>query len=86
MEILFWIVLGGLAGWVASIIMKTNASQGLLGDVILGIIGALIGGFVMNLFGASGVTGFNIYSLAVAVLGAVIVIWLGRMFMRTDAI
>ncbi|MFA9288682.1 MAG: GlsB/YeaQ/YmgE family stress response membrane protein [Weeksellaceae bacterium] len=80
MDILFWIVLGLIAGWLASIIMKTDARQGPLTDIILGIVGALIGGFLFNLFGASGVTGFNIYSIAVATLGAVILIWAGRRF------
>ena len=61
MGILLWIVLGALSGWVASMIMKSN--QGIIGDILLGIVGAVIGGFVMNLFGQSGVTGFNVYSI-----------------------
>jgi uncharacterized membrane protein YeaQ/YmgE (transglycosylase-associated protein family) len=83
MEILLWIILGALAGWLASVIMKTNASQGVVMDIVLGIVGAIVGGFVMNFFGQSGVTGFNLYSLIVAVVGAVIVIWLGRMLRTT---
>ncbi len=79
---ILWIVLGAIAGWVASIIMKTDASQGLMGDIILGIIGAFIGGLVFNFFGASGATGFNLYSLLVAVVGSVILIYLGRMLFR----
>lgn len=86
MDFILWIVLGALAGWIASIIMKTDASQGLLGDVILGIIGAFVGGFVFNLFGATGTTGFNLYSLIVAVIGSVILIYLGRMMFRTRGI
>jgi uncharacterized membrane protein YeaQ/YmgE (transglycosylase-associated protein family) len=58
--------------------MRNNASQGTMGDIILGIIGAIAGGFIMNLFGAQGVTGFNVYSLLVALLGSVVVIYLGR--------
>ncbi len=50
MNFIAWIVLGALAGWLASVIMKTNQSQGLLGDILLGIIGAFAGGFIMNLF------------------------------------
>ncbi len=78
MDILLMIVLGALAGWVASMIMHTDAEQGEFMNIILGIIGAAVGGFVMNLFGASGVTGFNLYSVVVAVLGAVIVIAIAR--------
>lgn len=84
MGILLWIVLGALSGWIASMIMKSN--QGIMGDILLGIIGAVIGGFVMNLFGQSGVTGFNIYSILVSVVGAVIVIWLGRMLFHTGRV
>ena len=84
MGILLWIILGALSGWIASMIMKSN--QGIVGDILLGIIGAVIGGFVMNLFGASGVTGFNIYSILVSIVGAVIVIWLGRMIFHTGRV
>ncbi len=83
MEILLWIVLGGLAGWLASILMGTNEAQGLLADIAMGILGALVGGFLMGIFGQPGVTGFNLYSLMVAVLGAVVVIYLGRLLRRT---
>lgn len=79
MNILLLIILGGVAGWVASLIMKTDASQGTLTDILLGIVGAVVGGVVLNLLGLAGVTGFNIYSLLVAVLGAVILIWLSRL-------
>ena len=74
MGIIGWIILGGIAGWLASIIMKTNEQQGLLGNIVVGIIGGLIGGFVFNLIGGEGVNGFNIYSLIVAVIGAVILL------------
>ena len=80
MEILLWIVLGGLAGWIASSIMVS--SHGVLEDIILGIVGAFIGGFIMNSFGQPGVTGFNFYSLVIAVVGAVILIFLGRVVHR----
>lgn len=81
MDIILWLVFGGIAGWIASMIM--GSQQGLLMDVVLGIIGALIGGFIMTLIGQSSTMGFNIYSLLVAVLGSVILIWLGRMFQKT---
>jgi uncharacterized membrane protein YeaQ/YmgE (transglycosylase-associated protein family) len=83
MTILLWILLGALAGWIASMIMRTNASQSILGDVVVGIIGAVLGGLVMSLFGQPGVSGFNLYSVVVAVLGAVILLWITRAFRRT---
>lgn len=83
MEILLWIVLGALAGWIASIIMRTDSQQGLGMDIVMGMIGAVVGGFLMGLFGQQGVTGFNLYSILVAVLGAIVVIYIGRMFRRT---
>ncbi len=82
MDFLLWVILGAVAGWIASIIMKTDAQQGLLGDILLGIVGAFIGGFVFNMLGASGATGFNFYSLLVAIIGAVILIYIGRMVFR----
>lgn len=78
MGILLWIIFGALAGWISSIIMKTDHGQGTGADIIMGIIGAVVGGFIMNALGQSGVTGFNLYSLAVAVIGAIIVIYIGR--------
>ncbi len=74
MGIIAWIVIGGIAGWLASIIMKTNRNQGWLIDIIVGIIGAFIGGLVFNALGANGVTGFNVYSLIVAFVGAIILL------------
>jgi uncharacterized membrane protein YeaQ/YmgE (transglycosylase-associated protein family) len=79
MNIIGWIVLGGLAGWVASMVMGNNAQQGLLGNIVVGIIGAFIGGFVVSLFGTEGVTGFNLWSFVVAVLGAIIALWIVKM-------
>ena len=69
-----WIVLGAVAGWVASLIMGTGSQQGCLTDIIVGIVGAFIGGFIFNFFGAAGATGFNIWSFIVAVVGAVILL------------
>lgn len=82
MNIILWIILGIAAGWLASILMKTNREQGMIMDLVLGVVGALVGGFVMSFFGQPGVTGFNLYSLVVAVIGAVILIALGRLFTR----
>lgn len=80
MGIILWIIFGAIAGWIASAIMKTNSSQGTMMDVIMGIVGAVVGGFLMGLIGQSGVTGFNVNSLVIAVIGAVVVIYFGRMF------
>lgn len=72
MGIILWIVFGAIAGWIASVL--TNTSEGIGIDIIVGIVGAVIGGWVMSFFGNTGVTGFNFYSLAVAVLGSVILL------------
>jgi uncharacterized membrane protein YeaQ/YmgE (transglycosylase-associated protein family) len=85
MNILLWLLLGLIAGWLASVIMGSNSQQGMLMDIILGVVGAFVGGFVMNLFGAPGVSGFNIYSIVVAVIGAVALIWLGRALRTTTS-
>jgi len=74
MGIISWIVLGGLAGWIASMIMGTDKSMGVMANIFVGIVGALIGGFLLSVFGGSGVTGFNIWSLAVAILGSIILL------------
>lgn len=74
--IILWIVLGGLAGWIASMIMGRNAQMGIIANIIVGIIGAFLGGLLMNLIGTSGVTGFNLWSLLVAILGAVILLFI----------
>lgn len=74
MNILLWIILGALAGWIASLIMRTR--QGLLLDIVVGIVGAFLGGLIFNLLGQTGVSGFNLYSLLVAVLGAVVLLWI----------
>lgn len=78
MGIVLWILFGALAGWIASIIMKTDSSQGTMTDIILGVVGAVVGGFLMNLIGQSGVTGFDLYSMIVAVIGAIVVLYVGR--------
>ena len=72
MSIVVWIIIGGLAGWIGNMIMKTEG--GLLKNIVTGIVGALIGGFVMSFFGASGFTGFNVWSFVVALVGSIILI------------
>jgi uncharacterized membrane protein YeaQ/YmgE (transglycosylase-associated protein family) len=72
-SIISWIVLGLIAGFIGSQIVSRQG-QGLWLDIALGIVGALVGGFLFSLFGASGVSGLNIYSMIVAVVGAVVVL------------
>ena len=74
MCIVGWIVLGGLAGWLASIVTGTNDRQGCISNIVVGIIGALIGGAIASFLGGTGITGLNLYSLLVAVVGAVILL------------
>jgi len=78
MGILLWIIFGAIAGWIASVIMKTDSSQNTGFDIVLGIVGSVVGGLLMGTIGQSGVTGFNIESLLVAVIGSVVVIFVGR--------
>ncbi len=80
MDFLAWIIFGAIAGYVASLVMKSG--HGVIEDIILGVIGAFVGGFIMNQLGQSGVTGFNLYSFIVAIIGAVVLIFLGRRFHR----
>jgi uncharacterized membrane protein YeaQ/YmgE (transglycosylase-associated protein family) len=83
MEILTWIIIGAVAGWIASMIAGTNAQMGLLANIIVGIAGAFIGGFIFDAFGGEGVTGFNLWSLFVAVVGAVILLFIVKLFRRS---
>jgi uncharacterized membrane protein YeaQ/YmgE (transglycosylase-associated protein family) len=73
MSIIGWLILGLFAGFVASKLVNKQG-EGLILDIGLGIIGAFVGGFVFSIFGASGVTGFNLYSMLVAIIGAVVVL------------
>jgi uncharacterized membrane protein YeaQ/YmgE (transglycosylase-associated protein family) len=73
MSILAWLILGLLAGFIGSKIVNKRG-EGLFLDIILGVIGAFVGGWLFNRFGAAGVTGLNLYSLLVAVLGSIVVL------------
>lgn len=77
MDIIAWLVLGLIAGFLASVVMK-GGGYGIIGDIIVGVVGAFIGGFVFSLLGGTGVTGFNLWSLLVAFVGACILIALLR--------
>jgi uncharacterized membrane protein YeaQ/YmgE (transglycosylase-associated protein family) len=83
MNFIVWIIFGALAGWIASIIMGRNAQMGALANIIVGIIGAFLGGWIMTtFFGAQGVTGFNLPSMLVAILGAVVLLFIVGLFRR----
>jgi uncharacterized membrane protein YeaQ/YmgE (transglycosylase-associated protein family) len=73
MSILAWIVLGLLAGFIGSTLVN-KTGEGIVFDIVLGIVGAVVGGHLFNLVGSAGVTGLNIYGLFVAVVGAVLVL------------
>jgi uncharacterized membrane protein YeaQ/YmgE (transglycosylase-associated protein family) len=74
MSVLAWVVLGLIAGFVASNIL-TRSGRGLLLDLVLGVVGAVVGGFLFTAIGATGITGFNLYSMLVAIVGAIVVLW-----------
>ena len=74
MGIISRIIIGALAGWLASMITGNNDKMGAGKNILVGIAGAFIGGFVMNLIGGTGITGFNVWSLVVAIIGSVILL------------
>ena len=76
MGIIAWLIFGGLAGWIASKLMGTDEQQGIIGNIVVGIIGAMDGGFVMHLIGNEPNFEFNLSSFLVAVLGAVALLFL----------
>lgn len=75
MSLIIWIIVGAFAGWVASIIMKTDEQMGAVANIVVGIIGAFLGGWIVSLFGSSPDTGeLNIPSILTAILGAVVLL------------
>jgi uncharacterized membrane protein YeaQ/YmgE (transglycosylase-associated protein family) len=84
MSIIGWLVLGLIAGFIASRIVN-KAGEGLILDIVLGIIGAVVGGFLFSLIGAAGVTGFNLYSMLVAIVGAIVVLLIYHAIVRRTA-
>jgi uncharacterized membrane protein YeaQ/YmgE (transglycosylase-associated protein family) len=86
-NLLAWLIIGGVAGWLASMVMRTNAQQGTFIDIVVGIIGAFIGGFVFDVLdiggpATAGISGFNIASLVTAFIGAIILLGLLRLIRR----
>ena len=75
MGIISWIILGLIAGCIASKFVNKSGS-GMMMDIAIGVVGAIVGGFIVSFFGMSGVTGVNIWSIIVAVIGAVVVLWI----------
>lgn len=83
MDIILWLVLGGLAGWIASMVMGADAHMGIFANIIVGVVGAAIGGFLASMLGIGGVSGFNLVSFLTAVVGAIVLLWLIQMFTGT---
>jgi uncharacterized membrane protein YeaQ/YmgE (transglycosylase-associated protein family) len=84
MSVLAWIVLGLISGFVASKIVN-KSGQGVVMDIVLGIVGAVVGGWLFNMIGHIGVTGLNLYSVLVSVIGAVIVLVIYHALVRSSA-
>jgi uncharacterized membrane protein YeaQ/YmgE (transglycosylase-associated protein family) len=83
---LLWIAMGALVGWLASLLMKTDGAQGALLNIVIGIVGAFVGGLVFRFLGFQGTNindGFSVYSVIVSVVGAVIVIALAQLLRRS---
>jgi uncharacterized membrane protein YeaQ/YmgE (transglycosylase-associated protein family) len=83
MSILSWLIVGIVAGWLAKRVIPGEAPRGMLGDLVIGIVGAVAGGWIFNYFGHPGTTGVNIGSIVVAFIGAVVVLWLMRQVVGT---
>lgn len=78
MNILTLLAIGLIAGWLSSFFVRPGKKKSLLLSLVLGVIGSFVGGYVMQFFGYAGVTGFNLYSILVATLGAIIVVVIGK--------
>ncbi len=78
MDILAWIVVGVIAGFLAKAVVPGEGPGGVLGDLVIGVVGAIIGGWIMNSFGHAGASGINIWSIFVAFLGAVVLLFIMR--------
>lgn len=81
-NLILWIIFGGIAGWIASMIMNRDGQMWAVANIVVGIIGAVVGGFLFNLVGLSGDTGFNLWTLLVSVVGAVVLLALIGMVNR----
>jgi uncharacterized membrane protein YeaQ/YmgE (transglycosylase-associated protein family) len=79
MFILIWLVVGLIAGYLAKFVVPGEGPGGVIGDLVVGVVGALLGGWIFGLFGHAGVTGINVYSIVVAFIGAVVLLFIARM-------
>ncbi len=79
MSFIGWLVLGLIAGFIASKIYS-GTGQGIVLDIVLGVVGAFVGGFLFSAVGGAPVTGFNLYSMIVAIIGAIVVLWIYHTF------
>ena len=82
MGIVLWIIFGGIVGWIASIIMGTNKNMGIIANVLVGVAGAFIGGFIMQYFNQTGFTGFDLRNFLVALLGAVVLLGVFKLIIK----
>ncbi|HET9343805.1 MAG TPA: GlsB/YeaQ/YmgE family stress response membrane protein [Candidatus Eremiobacteraceae bacterium] len=78
MDILAWIIVGIVAGFLAKAVVPGEGPGGVLGDLIVGVVGAIIGGWLFNMFGHIGATGLNLWSILVAFIGGVVLLWIVR--------
>jgi uncharacterized membrane protein YeaQ/YmgE (transglycosylase-associated protein family) len=83
MTFLAWIIVGIIAGWMAKRVIPGEGPKGVFGDLVIGVVGAIVGGWLFNYFGHPGATGLNIGSVLVAFLGAVVVLWIMRLVTGT---
>lgn len=83
MGIIGWIIVGAIAGWIASLVTGNSRRMGAGANILVGIVGGFIGGLVMNLIGGYGITGFNLWSLFIATIGAIILLLIVNAFKRS---
>ncbi len=82
MGILSWVIVGGVAGWLASMVVGANQRMGLIANIVVGVIGAFIGGFIMNAMGYGSVNGLNFWSIFVAFVGSVVLLLIIGLFTK----
>lgn len=82
MGFLIYIIFGGVVGWIASIVMKTDGQQGLLLNIVVGVVGSMLGSWLVGFFGYGGVNGFNVQSFITALIGAIVLIMIVKALHR----